>query len=137
MKARAIISFAAACAALVAPAALATEAGFSSGQWEVTRTVTGGPRDVPAQTAKACISAEAIAQSSTAPIQLGVVRSDEGPDCTISEAALAADGSASASMVCEGRIGKMRTMLSGLASSESFDMSGKLKVAFFSANVRY
>ncbi len=121
----------------VVPDGMASEGGFAAGEWEIVRSITGGPRSAEPQSVRVCVTEAQLARSAVAPIELGVSRMESRQSCKVEQAGRTPDGGANAKLVCDGRLGQVKAELNGPASAADFNLTGDIKVALFSAEVGY
>jgi hypothetical protein len=110
---------------------------FKAGTWEITRSITGAPRNQAKQTEKYCfteaqLKADPATPFKTEPKQTGDAKA---PKCTIGTVSMN-DGKASFNATCKSPMGSIKPKWSGTYSATSFDLSGKAKAMFMSITMK-
>jgi Protein of unknown function (DUF3617) len=110
---------------------------FKAGAWEITRSITGGPRNQAPQTEKYCFTEAQLRADPAAPFKTEPKRTgnEKAPQCTLSAVSMN-DGKASFTATCKGPMGSIKPKWSGTYGATSFDMSGKAKAMFMSITMK-
>jgi Protein of unknown function (DUF3617) len=110
---------------------------FRAGAWEITRSITGGPRNQAPQTEKYCFTEAQLRADPAAPFKAEPKRTGDAkaPKCTMGSVSMN-DGKASFTATCKGPMGSIKPKWSGTYSATSFDMSGKAKAMFMSITMK-
>lgn len=122
--------------AVAVAAAGSSPAAFQPGAWEITRNVTGGPRNAGPQTDRYCFTAAQLRDDPAAPLKAPPKAPDgrQAPQCTMGPAKLA-EGKASLTASCKGPMGSMKAKWSGTYTATSFALAGTMKMGFLSAKM--
>jgi Protein of unknown function (DUF3617) len=121
----------------VASAAGSSGTAFKAGAWEITRSVTGGPRDQAPQAERYCFTEAQLRADPAAPFKTEPRRTgdEKAPKCTLGAVSMK-DGKASFTATCKGPMGSIKPKWSGTYGATSFDMSGKARAMFMSIKMK-